>query len=140
MRLFSNRSQKTSKCGKNISDTLGCASCAAFLSLPHFDVICYLSLNRRRLCVITNGKIEVNRAAAILVCKSKHDLGKVSKLPRGGERSWEAAGKIGVENEVLPLLVQRAFGTRDGEKLLQSLYFFASHPPLYTNTHSRSPR
>ena len=39
MRLFSNRSQRTSKCGKNISDTLGCASCATFfLFLPHFDV------------------------------------------------------------------------------------------------------
>ena len=32
-------------------------------------------------------------AAAILVCKSKRDLGSVSKLPRGGERSWE----LGVE-------------------------------------------
>ena len=39
MRLFSNRSQRTSKCGKNISDTLGCASCATFLFLPHFDLI-----------------------------------------------------------------------------------------------------
>ena len=38
--LFSNRSQRTSKCGKNISDTLGCALCATFLFLPHFDVIC----------------------------------------------------------------------------------------------------
>ena len=37
---FSNRSQKTAKCGKNISDTL-------FLLLPHFDVICDLLLNRR---------------------------------------------------------------------------------------------
>ena len=46
MRLFSNRSQRTSKCGKNISDTLGCASCATFLVLPHFDVICDLLLNR----------------------------------------------------------------------------------------------
>ena len=44
---FSNRSQKTSKCGKNISDTLGCASCATFLFLLHFDVICDLLLNRR---------------------------------------------------------------------------------------------
>ena len=34
MRLFSNRSQRTSKCGKNISDTLGCASCATFFFLP----------------------------------------------------------------------------------------------------------
>ena len=45
--LFSNRSQRTSKCGKNISDTLGCASCATFLFLPHFDVICDLLLKRR---------------------------------------------------------------------------------------------
>ena len=44
---FSNRSQKTSKCGKNISDTLGYTSCATFLFLPHFDVICELLLNRR---------------------------------------------------------------------------------------------
>ena len=42
MRLFSNRSQKTSKCGKNISDKL-----ATYLFLPHFDVICDLLLNRR---------------------------------------------------------------------------------------------
>ena len=46
VRLFSNRSQRTSKCGKNISDTLGCALCATFLFLPHFDVICDLLLNR----------------------------------------------------------------------------------------------
>ena len=46
MCLFSNRSQRTSKCGKNISDTLGCTSCATFLFLPHFDVICDLLLNR----------------------------------------------------------------------------------------------
>ena len=36
VRLFSNRSQRTSKCGKNISDTLGCAPCATFLFLPLF--------------------------------------------------------------------------------------------------------
>ena len=47
VRLFSNRSQRTSKCGKHISDTLDCASCATFLILPHFDVICDLLLNRR---------------------------------------------------------------------------------------------
>ena len=44
--LFSNRSQRTSKCGKNFSDTLSCASCATILFLPHFDVICDLLLNR----------------------------------------------------------------------------------------------
>ena len=47
VRLFSNKSQMTSKCGKNISDTLGFASCATFLFLPNFEVICDLLLNRR---------------------------------------------------------------------------------------------
>ena len=47
VRLFSNRSQRMSKCGKNIRNTLGCASCATFLFLPYFDVICDLLLNRR---------------------------------------------------------------------------------------------
>ena len=46
VRLFSNRSQRTSKCDKNISDTLSSASCATFLFL-HFDVICDLLLNKR---------------------------------------------------------------------------------------------
>ena len=41
VRLFSSRSQRTSKCGKNISDTLGYASCATFLFLSHFvESIC----------------------------------------------------------------------------------------------------
>ena len=44
---FTNRSQKTSKCGKNITDTLGYASCATFLFLPHFDIICDLLLKGR---------------------------------------------------------------------------------------------
>ena len=35
-----------SKCGKNISDTLGCAPSAAFLFSPHFDIICDLLLNK----------------------------------------------------------------------------------------------
>ena len=34
--LFSNRSQKKSKCGKNISDTLGYTSCAIFFVLTTF--------------------------------------------------------------------------------------------------------
>ena len=44
--LFSKRSQMTSKCGKNIIDTLTCGSCVTSLFLPHFDVICDLLLNR----------------------------------------------------------------------------------------------
>ena len=47
VRLFTNRSQKTSTWGKNISDTLGIALCATFSFLPHFDVLCDLLLNRR---------------------------------------------------------------------------------------------
>ena len=39
---FSNRSQKTSKYGKNISDALTCGSCATSLFIPHFEVIWYL--------------------------------------------------------------------------------------------------
>ena len=43
VRLFSNRSQMTSKFGKNISDTLSCASCATFCSyhILTSSVICY---------------------------------------------------------------------------------------------------
>ena len=41
------RPQMTSKCGKNISDTLACGLCATSLFLRHFNVICDLLLNRR---------------------------------------------------------------------------------------------
>ena len=47
VRLFSNREQKSSNCGKNISDTLGYRLvCHFFWFLPHFVVICDLLLNR----------------------------------------------------------------------------------------------
>ena len=48
VRLFSNRSQKRSKCGKNINYTLGYHLVCHFLILItfHFDVICDLLLNR----------------------------------------------------------------------------------------------
>ena len=45
--LFSRRSQRTLKYGKNVSDTLGYRPVCDFLFLPHFDVICDLFLNRR---------------------------------------------------------------------------------------------
>ena len=38
--LYRKRSKKTSKCCKNISDTLDCASCPPPPSPPYFDVIC----------------------------------------------------------------------------------------------------
>ena len=49
MGLFSDRSQKTSKCGKNINDTLSCVVCHCFV-LPQFYIICDLLLTR---CVAT---------------------------------------------------------------------------------------
>ena len=50
VRLFSNRSQSTSKCGKNISDTLGCTLCATFFFLPH------------------DGKRYINRVTFVRIC------------------------------------------------------------------------
>ena len=47
MRLVSNGSQKKSKRGENICDTLACGSCATSLFLPQLDVICALIKNRR---------------------------------------------------------------------------------------------
>ena len=47
--LFSNRSQGTSKCGKNISDTLGCTSCATFLFLTDARQHGFYLLNRWHL-------------------------------------------------------------------------------------------
>ena len=62
VRSFSNRSQRTSKCGQNVSNTLGCTSCATFLFLLHFDVICDLLLNGRTArrinwlkCILSQG-------------------------------------------------------------------------------------
>ena len=58
---FNHESQKTSKCGKNISDTLTYSCnclCATLLFLPHFAIICDLLLNRPtatwNLCVFVN--------------------------------------------------------------------------------------
>ena len=44
LKLCNNRSQKTAKCGTNISDTLPLVW--YFFVLTHFDVICDLLLNR----------------------------------------------------------------------------------------------
>ena len=46
MGVISHRWQKTSKCGKNIRDTLLCLTWH-FLFLPHFDIICYLFQKRK---------------------------------------------------------------------------------------------
>ena len=53
--LFSNRSQMTSKCGKNKKVAHGAQPSVSLMFLPHFDVLCDLLLNRRTLfCIITN--------------------------------------------------------------------------------------
>ena len=68
MHLFSNRSQRMSKCGKNISDTLGCASCATFLFLPHFDIICDLLLNRRMAAWNLFVKLSLKFSNFLILC------------------------------------------------------------------------
>ena len=47
VRLFSNRSQMTSKCGKNKKVAHKAQPSVSLMFLPHFDVICDLLLNRR---------------------------------------------------------------------------------------------
>ena len=46
--IMSNRSQKTSKCGRTSVTHWAIASCATFLVLPHFHVIHDLLMNRRK--------------------------------------------------------------------------------------------
>ena len=46
MRLFSNRSQMTSKCHKNKEVAHKQQSCVSLMFSPHFDVLCDLLLNR----------------------------------------------------------------------------------------------
>ena len=46
MRLFSNRSQMTSKCGKNKKVAHEAQLSVSLMFLPHFDVLCDLLLNR----------------------------------------------------------------------------------------------
>ena len=47
MHLFSNRSQMTSKCGKNKKVAHEAQPSVSPMFLPHFDVLCDLLLNRR---------------------------------------------------------------------------------------------
>ena len=46
MRLFSNRSQMTSKCGKNKKVAHEAQPSVSLMFLPHFDILCDLLLNR----------------------------------------------------------------------------------------------
>ena len=60
VRLFSNRSQMTSKCGKNKKVAHEAKPSVSLMFLPHFDVFCHLLLNRHtatwNLFVLYNNK------------------------------------------------------------------------------------
>ena len=79
--LCSNRSQRTSKCGKNISDT--CLP-AARVPLPfyhnHFDVICDLLLNRSTATLVHVGRVTSFPSSLSYPSRDPgcvpHDLGK----------------------------------------------------------------
>ena len=62
MRLFSNRSQMTSKCGKNKKVAHEAQPSVSLTFLPHFDVLCDLLLNRRtatwNLVVLCNKELK----------------------------------------------------------------------------------
>ena len=64
VRLFSNRSQMTSKCGKNKKVAHEAQPSVSLMFLPHFDVLCDLLLNRRtatwNLFVLCNKKIKIH--------------------------------------------------------------------------------
>ena len=70
VRLFSNRSQMTSKCGKNKKVAHEAQPSVSLMFLPHFDVLCDLLLNRRtatwNLFVLYNKKIKIHGKNALL--------------------------------------------------------------------------
>ena len=70
VRLFSNRSQMTSKCGKNKKVAHEVQPSVSLMFLPHFDVLCDLLLNRRmatwNLFVLYNKKIKIHGKNALL--------------------------------------------------------------------------
>ena len=63
VRLFGNRSQMTSKCGKNKKVAHEAEPSVSLMFLPHFDVFCDVLLNRRtaawNLFVLCNKKIKI---------------------------------------------------------------------------------
>ena len=75
VRLFSNRSQMTSKCSKNKKVAHEAQPSVSLMFLPHFDVLCDLLLNRRtatwNLFVLYNKKIKIHGKNALLFQISK---------------------------------------------------------------------
>ena len=68
--LFSNRSQMTSKCGKNKKVAHEVQPSVSLMFLPHFDVLCDLLLNRRtatrNLFVLYNKELKYTEKKAFL--------------------------------------------------------------------------
>ena len=71
VRLFSNRSQMTSRCGKNKKVAHEAQPSVSLMFLPHFHVICDLLLNRRtatwNLFVLYNKKIKMYGKKCIFI-------------------------------------------------------------------------
>ena len=74
VRLFSNRSQMTSKCGKNKKVAHEAKPSVSLMFLPHFDVFCHLLLNRRtatwNLFVLYNNKETTTTDKAFFIYKA----------------------------------------------------------------------
>ena len=70
VRLFSNRSQMTSKCGKKKKVAHEAQQSVLLMFLPHFDVLCDILLNKRtatwNLFVLCNKKLKCTEKNAFL--------------------------------------------------------------------------
>ena len=69
--LFSYRSQKTSKCAQNITDTLACGSCSTSMFLPHFDVLNRHTATWNLFVKLTHDITTVLRGASIIKSKTE---------------------------------------------------------------------
>ena len=87
----SDKSQKTPKCGKNISDTLGCALCATFLCSYHalISVICYCTDARQHEIYLLN-------------CKPYFDLFKPTLL---SSPIWASERRLKASNHVIIIII-----------------------------------
>ena len=74
VRLFSNRSQMTSKCGKNKKVAHEAQPSVSLMFLPHFDVLCDLLLNRRTatwsLLVLYNKEFKCTEEKVLMMTSS----------------------------------------------------------------------
>ena len=97
VRLFSNRSQKTSKCGKNISDTLGYDSMPLICSYHIFDIIFDLLQNRN-----TEHGIYLLNTLALHCEEAPIDNSDKASVPGGGGNTRHIPGWRGAERPLIP--------------------------------------